>query len=124
VITGGFKDKLVLLHGYKVPETGIDRLELPSMTIPNLFLQHKLLRLPHSSLPKQGLDSSPPAAKSAINAVQPIGRLDYASVASLLKVDPGNIHDELSIHRASPKYRLIDPNIVESTYPSSDIYAD
>jgi len=108
VVTGGFKDKLVLLRGCKVSEAGIDQFELPSLTVPDLFLETKLVRLPHSSLPEQQSDSSSPAAETAVNVV----RLDYASVASMSKMDAaGNTNNQLSGHRASPKYRRIDPNI-------------
>ncbi|KIM81183.1 hypothetical protein PILCRDRAFT_821629 [Piloderma croceum F 1598] len=105
-MTGGFKDKLVLLRGYKVSEAGIDKLGLPSMTIANLFLETKLIPSPHSPIPEQRSDSWSPVSE---NGARPAGQLNYASVASTPKLDvTGNTNDD---HRASPKTRHINPNI-------------
>jgi hypothetical protein len=107
-MTGGFKDKLVLLRGYKVSEVGIDQLGLPSMTIPNLFLETKL-----GLLPEQGLDSPSLATETAINGARPTGPLNYASAASTPKLDTGSTNDELTGYHASQRYRRVNPNIVE-----------
>jgi len=114
-MTGGFKDKLVLLRGYKVSETSIDQLGLPSMTVPNLFLETKLVPSPHNLLLEQG-DSSSPAGETAINGARPTGRLNYAFAASSPKLDvTGNTNNDSTDHSASPRYRRVNPNIVELT---------
>jgi len=41
-ITAGFKHKLILLRGYADMASGINELELPSFTIPDLFVPQKL----------------------------------------------------------------------------------
>lgn len=45
-ITAGFKHKLVLLQGYSDMATGIKELDLPSFSIPELFMPEKLV-VPH-----------------------------------------------------------------------------
>lgn len=41
-ITAGFKQKLILLRGYTDMAAGINELDLPSFTVPDLFLPQKL----------------------------------------------------------------------------------
>ncbi|KAF8211113.1 hypothetical protein K438DRAFT_2011507 [Mycena galopus ATCC 62051] len=47
-ITAGFKDKLILLKSYTEMAGGIAMLGLPSLTIPDLFMPHKIEDIPSS----------------------------------------------------------------------------
>lgn len=118
VITAGFKDKLVLLRSYKVSAAGIDMLGLPSMTIPQLFIQDKFVTSPSGAPAGQALDPLSVAADNAMNISSP---MSYKSVlragqqgqnqAAISELDaPGsassNTSDEPINHRASPSKRL------------------
>ncbi|KAK7031685.1 hypothetical protein R3P38DRAFT_2925133 [Favolaschia claudopus] len=79
-ITAGFKEKLILLKSYTEMAGGIAALALPSLTIPDLFIPHKLDDLPSSptgtKLPKEfnpplsgnvNLSFTPPPTSRTVN---------------------------------------------------------
>lgn len=74
-ITAGFKEKLILLKSYEETATDIAALNLPLLTIPNLFLPEKLLNPPCTP---PGLNSriSPPSGLSFESL--PTGPTDYS----------------------------------------------
>ena len=76
-MTAGFGEKLVLLHGYRVSEPKIDQLGLPSIRIPNLFIEEKLVPSQPRALPT-GLSYSsvaqaeaPPPARNSTSTLVP-----------------------------------------------------
>lgn len=110
-MTAGFGDKLVLLRGYRVSEPKIDQLGLPSISIPNLFIEDKLV----SSRPRplstgSSYSSVVRAEPSAHNSTRTLRPDAAGSVYS-------NANDPLIDRRASPSQGLIrvDPNTVEYT---------
>lgn len=68
-ITAGFKQKLILLRSYSDMAAGIADLDLPVLTIPNLFLTQKLTTAP--SYPVQNIQNGPPG----LGAVSPSPRI-------------------------------------------------
>lgn len=78
-ITAGFKQKMILLRSYTEMATGIVDLDLPVLTIPELFLERKLIIPSHS--PQAALGPVIPAKTSRTGCVEspaslPAG-LDY-----------------------------------------------
>ncbi|KAG6880451.1 hypothetical protein C0992_000053 [Termitomyces sp. T32_za158] len=67
-ITAGFKQKMTLLRSYTEMATGIVDLELPILTIPELFLERKLIIPP--PLPQAALDPVAPAKTLRIGSVE------------------------------------------------------
>ena len=114
-MTAGFGDKLVLLHGYRVSEPKIDKLGLPSISIPNLFIEEKLIPCRPRSLPMGPTYSSEAQAEALAHNSTSTLRPDAAD-----GVVYSNAKDLLINHGASPSQRFIhvDPDAVEYTQPS------
>ncbi|KAF7345433.1 hypothetical protein MVEN_01561300 [Mycena venus] len=55
-ITAGFKDKLILLRSYTEMAGGIAALGLPTLTIPDLFMPHKIEDIPSSPTSTNGFN--------------------------------------------------------------------
>ncbi len=85
-ITTGFKHKLILLRGYTDMASGINELELPSFTIPDLFLPQKLTAIMQTSptaspAPQFQTIAEEPKQKSATTTIQQdFDLLPFASV--------------------------------------------
>ena len=126
-ITAGFEDKLVLLRGYKVSAVGIDKLGLPSISIPELFIQDELVTSLQDHLPEKGSNS---LTNTITNDAPFLGPLSYKSVLQagrLVQSHAGasefdttgntstNAKNKLTNIRAppSPRLRRVNPNIVE-----------
>jgi hypothetical protein len=110
-----------------VSAAGIDQLGLPSISIPELFIQDELVTSPQDHLPEQGLNS---LANTVTNGAQSLGPLSYKSVAQAgrpVQNQAGasefdtasntstNANNKLINNRPSPSPRLrrVNPNTVE-----------
>lgn len=86
LITSGFKEKLVLLPGYSELAVGIEKLGLPSLAIPDLFLSDKITgsilnQATRTISPQPGLIKSPtppPSAPANRASFQGIRESSYA----------------------------------------------
>ena len=105
-MTAGFGDKLVLLRGYKVSPPEIDQLGLPSIRIPNLFIEEKLI----DGRPR------PVSGDLAYSTVVRTETMPRISTRTLRPDVAGNVYsnaNDPSIgHRASASIH-VDPNTVE-----------
>jgi len=134
-ITAGFKHKLILLRGYSDMAAGINELELPSFSIPDLFIQQKLGNpftsppglvhpalaasaaiAPLESLPEAG---SPKPAKAVCQ--QEFDALPFASVDRLDVAAPKERPTPLSYSSAvqTPVKRAETPELDSSGSTSS-----
>lgn len=126
-ITAGFEEKLILLRGYKVSAAGIDQLGLPSISIPELFIQDELVTSPQDHFPEEGPNSlantvtnhaqslGPPSYKSVAQAGRPVQNHAGASEFDTASNTSTNTNDKLINNRPSPSSRLrrVNPHIVE-----------
>ncbi|KAG5340991.1 hypothetical protein C0989_012365 [Termitomyces sp. Mn162] len=113
-ITAGFKQKLILLRSYTEMAAGIVDLELPVLTIPELFLEKKLVILSHP--PQMVLNQVAPAKSSRTGSVEcpvsmstPLGSSEQDQGASAAP------EHTMETERSDPTRRLSMP----STYSSA-----
>ena len=125
-MTAGFEDKLVLLHGYKASAVGIDKLGLPSIKIPELFIQDELDTSLQDHLLEKGSNSlantvtndsslGPLSYKSAVQTGRPVQSHAGASEFDTAGNTSTNANNKLANIRPppSPGLRRVNPNIVE-----------
>jgi hypothetical protein len=62
-LTAGYKDKLILLKSYTEMAGGIAMLGLPSLTIADLFMPHKIENIPSSPTSTKDVFSPPLSGK-------------------------------------------------------------
>ncbi|CAL1701750.1 unnamed protein product [Somion occarium] len=132
VITGGQKDKLVLLPGYSEIAADIRKLQLPTLVVPGLFILEKLpptsprltnskaldpsprslptVSVPGSpALPSQGLSPlSPPFAFNNFASITPSGTPSHAGASSSGAI---SISTQVALPGVSRQPREPPPNI-------------
>jgi len=70
-ITSGHKDKLILLPGYADTAVGIEKLDLPSLAIPNLFLAEKISQFSVQHMVDRNGVTTPPSSPAPPGLVHP-----------------------------------------------------
>ena len=109
-ITAGYKDKLILLKSYDEITAGFVELDLPVLTIPELFLTNKLGPRTWASPPGLGPPSPPQSLFIPTSYSSALRRK-----VSMIDVDNGGSSDEdISDRRVSMGSKHVNPGIVSS----------
>jgi len=99
-ITAGFKHKLILLQGYSDMATGIKELDLPSFSIPDLFMLEKLVAPPFTQLKNPHPSPLPPPPTFPVQLSSALGE------ETIIPAGPLSVHegfDALPFASAEPE---------------------
>jgi hypothetical protein len=105
-ITSGHKEKLILLPGYTDIAVGIEKLGLPSLEVPDLFLAEKISQSPVQHATDLSWTPSPPTSPPPPGLIHP-------SSARIVK--PTIISQNLKENYLAPARRGSDPGIFNRT---------
>ncbi|KAF8974358.1 hypothetical protein BDZ97DRAFT_1911551 [Flammula alnicola] len=139
-ITAGFKHKLILLRGYTDMAAGINELELPSFSIPDLFIPQKLVIAPTLTPSSPPLASLPKAVLSQpASAPAPEAPAVFKSPPSIIQqgfeaLPFASVEPEVPVPKSPPSYssavqtpalkRVITPELDSSGSTSSSDGSD